>query len=426
MSGSARLGTRGRSPTDSDRPWAETSLAHSFSSNGSSSPVTRSLFPSLTLSSAHREPLLNVVIVMSDAIPRIPKPPLQSNAIAYIAVRGLTFDNEGNDSDPLVVPRIEYDKVRRGTEDLETVISIHTLDYLPYDSAKTAPTSTQLQLGDDRITLRLQLGRRISRTTDHHLVYEVTPLNGEAFDIPALVLKVAKELDGRDVAEEAAMYTHLQPLQGVVIPRLYGYFNCYVNRLERIVTPWDGKHVSLPRTFDEFRMPNQLASLNMLLLERVGGRIPLKPLPEGLQQDLYEMTIDFLNYGVLYTDWRRSNIRFAPSSPPGLDGLPSPLYNRVYKYRFIDLEDARITARTPNHSMKLRREYCVQYFVKELEDRAQWVDYDDSDEDDSDEDDSDDDEEEDEDDEEDESENGDDDGNEDDDEDEEASEDPKA
>ena len=133
------------------------------------------------------------------------------------------------------------------------------------------------------------------------------------------------------------------------------------------------------------------------------------------------MTMDFLNYGVLYTDWRRSNIRCAPSSPPGLDGLPSPLYNRVYKYRFIDLEDARITVDTPDDKMKSRRQTCVRYFVKELEDRAQWGDYDDSDEDDSD-----DDEEEDEDDEEDESENGDDDENEDEDEDEETSEDPKA
>ena len=93
------------------------------------------------------------------------------------------------------------------------------------------------------------------------------------------------------------------------------------------------------------------------------------------------MTMDFLNYGVLYTDWRRSNIRCAPSSPPGLDGLRSPLYNRVYKYRFIDLEDARITVDTPDDKMKSRRQTCVRYFVKDLEDRAQWGDYDDSDED---------------------------------------------
>ncbi len=44
------------------------------------------------------------------------------------------------------------------------------------------------------------------------------------------------------------------------------------------ILPWDGSEIDLPRTLDkldEFRMPNTAASLNILLLERVGEPITI-------------------------------------------------------------------------------------------------------------------------------------------------------
>ena len=129
--------------------------------------------------------------------------------------------------------------------------------------------------------IHLKLGDCVSLGT-HHRVFEVDVRGDPGFQIPPLVIKVALEGHGRRLAEEAAMYTHLRPLQGVVIPRCYGYFRCYVNRQQHAVMPWE-MEVDFPRQFDEFRMPHQMESLNILLLERLGRHVAKKPVPEALR-----------------------------------------------------------------------------------------------------------------------------------------------
>lgn len=126
--------------------------------------------------------------------------------------------------------------------------------------------------------LQLEVSDLLS-SNDRGSVYAVTATNADSlpFCIPPLVIKVASEREGRKLAEEAGMYRDLESLQGVVTARCYGYFRAAVNHLETAIRPWDDFNaIDWPRTHDKldiFRMPNPCASLNILLLERLGGVI---------------------------------------------------------------------------------------------------------------------------------------------------------
>ncbi|CDO75705.1 hypothetical protein BN946_scf184493.g3 [Trametes cinnabarina] len=87
---------------------------------------------------------------------------------------------------------------------------------------------------------------------------------------------------------EAGMYRALEDLQGSILPRCFGYFRRFVNLQEMRITPWDPR-AKFPRpesTFDAFKMPHTHASLNILLLEKLGKppRTNCEP-PPGLSWD---------------------------------------------------------------------------------------------------------------------------------------------
>ena len=103
-----------------------------------------------------------------------------------------------------------------------------------------------------------------------------------------MIMKVAKELEGQSVAEEALMYKHLLGLQGTVIPQCYGYFRRFIDLGEYVVAAWD-PGCTFPRTeqsFNIFKMPNTRASLNILLLEDVGTPITPTLLNKEERQDM--------------------------------------------------------------------------------------------------------------------------------------------
>lgn len=85
--------------------------------------------------------------------------------------------------------------------------------------------------------------------------------------LPELVLKVAKRTEVKRMAKEASMYEEMESLQGVGIPRCYGWFEvdmdpCYVTPINILNKPPD-----------LYNRPN---TLSILLLERAGGRLPLQ------------------------------------------------------------------------------------------------------------------------------------------------------
>ncbi|RPD63496.1 hypothetical protein L227DRAFT_391676 [Lentinus tigrinus ALCF2SS1-6] len=114
-------------------------------------------------------------------------------------------------------------------------------------------------------------------------LYSVRPLNPDQYPycIPPLVIKVAAQREGRRIYNEANMYKALESVQGLVVPRCYGYFRVAVNQYETTILPWNPE-CRFPRDVDRldvFRPPHPSASLNILLLEQVGKRIPIGSVP---------------------------------------------------------------------------------------------------------------------------------------------------
>lgn len=303
---------------------------------------------------------------MTDALMTTKKPLLQPFAAKSLTVHGLVKDYSGKDA-TLRVPReiSHLLKWYTATEDEES----EPTDLSPPDSLSVPPPGSHLDIHvhvDELLSTGVtHTVYRVSHTVSHH------DPSVAAYSIPPMVIKVSAETEGQNLAEEAAMYDYLQSLQGVVIPRCYGYFRCFVNLVEHVVIPWAPEPCTFPRDkkLNMFRMPNQMASLNILLLEDAG-----EPLPDGmgpqqleeLRQDLLDMSEEICYSGIDYTDWRRSNILRAYEQPQGIAGLPSSKNNRTYKYRIIDLELASLSKANGPKALFHRAKRFVNSIVANL------------------------------------------------------------
>ncbi|RPD63498.1 hypothetical protein L227DRAFT_599141 [Lentinus tigrinus ALCF2SS1-6] len=181
-------------------------------------------------------------------------------------------------------------------------------------------------------------------------LYSVRPLNPDQYPyrIPPLVIKVAAQREGRRIYNEANMYNVLESVQGLVVPRCYGYFRVAVNQYETTILPWNPecRFPRDPARFDVFRMPHQSASLNILLLEEVGDRIPIGSVArDDLRTELRTMYEELVRLGIDHHDIRYPNILLAPTSPPGLEGRCSATLKRPFKFRLVDFEHSARTNR---------------------------------------------------------------------------------
>jgi len=99
------------------------------------------------------------------------------------------------------------------------------------------------------------------------------------------VIKVADEERVYDLANEASMYDEMESLQGVVIPRCYGWFEA---ELEDDSVPVN----DIGQATDSRSREVRQRKLSVLLLERVGGHLPLgEPLPDRYRSILLSMWI---------------------------------------------------------------------------------------------------------------------------------------
>lgn len=111
------------------------------------------------------------------------------------------------------------------------------------------------------------------------------------------------------------------------IPRCYGYFTTMLPQRTDIVS-WE-------------RRPTTPFPIGILLLERVGDKLPLgEPVPQVLQDDLWGIIRDLAELGIGHHDLRYDNLLMAPRSPPGLPSMPSPYSGRSYGLRVIDFDYA--------------------------------------------------------------------------------------
>ncbi|KZV85877.1 hypothetical protein EXIGLDRAFT_725449 [Exidia glandulosa HHB12029] len=234
------------------------------------------------------------------------------------------------------------------------------------DGAAPRPPSTLPPPGD--MHLNLQLGKFIGDGRSG-IVFEAEQLpdavaNSEhAF--PPLVVKVVRQERCQSGAREAWFYDHLECLQGVVVPRCYGWFELRLTP-EWEVPAWSAYPTSNSRTdanegpaeFMSYH-PSDLREKNIgpspfmtelaaardrlfiLVLERVGDRFKRQPMDDDDESDL-ELSAaytELAHMGVdMSMDIKGSNVCMAPEAPPGLPSLPSPFTGRTHNIRLIDFE----------------------------------------------------------------------------------------
>ncbi|OBZ65953.1 hypothetical protein A0H81_14201 [Grifola frondosa] len=193
--------------------------------------------------------------------------------------------------------------------------------------------------------------------------------------LPPLAVKIARFGYKHELLLEASVYKELENLQGVSIPRCYGLFEGELeDGWERVtVKPdyegWDtttDEHAQisdLPLEFNalpaeqykklfyeklelatqELRFnrahngPGGSNTVMLLLLERLGGRLPIGiNLGPELRADMHALFEDMATQGVVYYDIRYFNILQPLPSPPGFAGLTCPHHHRRHLWRIID------------------------------------------------------------------------------------------
>jgi hypothetical protein len=85
--------------------------------------------------------------------------------------------------------------------------------------------------------------------------------------LPSLVIKVADQAHIADLASEASMYEEMESLQGIAVPRCYGWFEAELETTWIVASNFGETQISTPTP-----RPHRLS---LLLLERMGGLLPL-------------------------------------------------------------------------------------------------------------------------------------------------------
>ncbi|KAI0651045.1 hypothetical protein C8Q79DRAFT_921914 [Trametes meyenii] len=211
-----------------------------------------------------------------------------------------------------------------------------------------SPKDSETSANETAAPLILQIGKSLSNegelteSSGNSIVYEVEAVSQNGIQLPPIVAKLAKETTGRTLSREAGFYDTLRDLQGVVIPRCYGYFRTFVSLQETYIIPWDTNpdaKTVFPRVgFSVYNLPHPAASLNILLLERLGR--PLNQITrlgkyrDSLYLQLEAMVTAVSRFGIVHMDIAGRNVLEASTTP--LDPATIDTSHGPYNWRIID------------------------------------------------------------------------------------------
>ncbi|KAF9503790.1 hypothetical protein BS47DRAFT_1334772 [Hydnum rufescens UP504] len=273
--------------------------------------------------------------------------PMALNAISALTIHGLITDSDGSN-----IPVI----LRRTAAALDLVpfldlVSVAALDR-PRRPYVPRPPSTLPEPGDLHVNLTFGDKKGWGRSSFVHEV-NVLPTTTLPAHLPPLVLKVARSKRRAEIAREAWFYDELECLQGVVLPRCYGWFEAELTEGQSF-GPWtatrksrDTENSNPEWRFKGSKLKEMSGSRNyvsVLLLEKLGDTLPMGvPLGDELVKGLYDLFGEISELGVDHRDIRYSNILAAPEGPDTLPSLPSPFTGQVYTHRIIDIEQCEKT-----------------------------------------------------------------------------------
>ncbi|KAF9505045.1 hypothetical protein BS47DRAFT_580721 [Hydnum rufescens UP504] len=270
--------------------------------------------------------------------------PMGLNAISALTIHGLITDSDGTNI-PITV--------HRAVAPLDLVPFLNLASVAARDRPPKPyiprPTSTLPEPGDLHAHLIFGEQKGWGRSSFVHEV-NVLPTTTLPACLPPLVLKVARSKRRAEIAREAWFYDELECLQGVVLPRCYGWFEAELMEGQSF-GPW---MTATRRSSDtessnpewRFKGSKQLKEMSesrnyvsVLLLEKVGSTLPMGvPLADDLVQGIYDIFGEIAELGVDHRDIRYSNILAAPQGPATLPSVPSPFTGRIYTHRIIDIE----------------------------------------------------------------------------------------
>ncbi|KZV85875.1 hypothetical protein EXIGLDRAFT_841163 [Exidia glandulosa HHB12029] len=303
------------------------------------------------------------------------------NAVAAVILEGLVQHKDGSPISAI----FHRHELLPDMVQVYPVKAIHEGGYIPLagayrpDGVVPRSRSTLPPSGDVRLSLKL--GKFIGDGRSG-IVFEAEQLPTTVAEhaFPPLVVKVVRQERCQSGAREAWFYDHLECLQGVVIPRCYGWFGLRLTP-EWEVPAWstypssnrgtdakEGPAEFMNYHISELREKNvgpsplmtELAAardrLFILVMERVGDWFQRHPTYKSelsaAYTELAHMSVD------LSLDIKGNNVCKAPVSPPGLPSLPSPLTGRTHNIRLLDLELALWT----DWSVEVIVDNCESYF----------------------------------------------------------------
>ncbi|KZV88095.1 hypothetical protein EXIGLDRAFT_839520 [Exidia glandulosa HHB12029] len=306
---------------------------------------------------------------------------LPLNAVAAVTLEGIVQHIDGS---PISATFHRHELL----PDMVQVYPVKDLDdgfFIPpegtYRPEGVVPRSRSTLPPPGNVHLNLKLGKFIGDGRSG-IVFEAEQLSNAVVEhaFPPLVVKVVRRERCQSGAREAWFYDHLECLQGVVLPRCYGWFELQLTP-EWEVPAWstfptskrgtdakEGPAEFMNYHIFELREKNigpsplmtELAAardrLFILVMERMGDCFQRHPTYESELSAAYTelalMSVD------LSLDIKGNNVCKAPVSPPGLPNLPSPLTGRTHNIRLLDLELALWT----DWSVEVIVDNCESYF----------------------------------------------------------------
>ena len=166
-------------------------------------------------------------------------------------------------------------------------------DFTPKDPFPSRLLSTLPAPGNLHAHLALGEKRGSGRSSIVHNI-DILPTQALQGTFPPLVLKVGRLKRRAEIGREAWFYDEMESMQGVILPRCYGWFEAELAEGQSF-GPWYTSDRSSSETEDSnpnWRFENSSRLLEMshsrnfvsvLLLERLGGTLPVGvPLSEQL------------------------------------------------------------------------------------------------------------------------------------------------
>ncbi|KII84864.1 hypothetical protein PLICRDRAFT_179194 [Plicaturopsis crispa FD-325 SS-3] len=264
--------------------------------------------------------------------------PANLNSVAQITLNGIAKDADGGEIS-ITLPRCTPPPV-------EPVIDV---DFRPRQGGLPERRPSLLPApGDLSVTLsvtdRIGVGR-VGFVYGVSVEASSSP-TGQSFSFPPLVVKISRQRYTQNMAREAWFYEEMECLQGSAIARCYGFFGTELGNDVRIGL-WDKDEES---DDEEEYSPGMEPvkkplvgpyTLSILVLERLGGRLPLRVFMSAeAKEDMKNIYDDMAELGIFHRDIRWANFLRAPASPPGLPSLPSPFQHRTYTWRVIDFDNS--------------------------------------------------------------------------------------